>query len=76
MATSPVLLLELLDDPHPSVRRNAVVALTATGGASAIRGLARVLARDPSVMVRREAIDGLRSAVNERPATAGGRPNA
>jgi HEAT repeat protein len=73
VALSRAVLLELLDDPRPSVRRNAVVALTASGGAPAVRGIAHALTEDPDVDVRREAVSGLRSLVGDRSAAVGGR---
>jgi len=69
---SEAVVLELLDDDRPDVRRNAVAALAAGGGALALRGLSYAAARDPVVEVRREAILGIRSLVERRSAPADG----
>lgn len=70
---SEAAVLDLLDDDRPDVRRSAVAALAAGGGAHALRGLSYAAARDPAVEVRREAILGLRSLVERRSApTEGG----
>ncbi len=69
---SEAVALELLDDERPDVRRNAVAALAAGGGALALRGLSYAAARDPVVEVRREAILGIRSLVERRSAPADG----
>src|SRR5581483_4825510 len=69
---SEAVVLELLDDDRPDVRRNAVAALAAGGGALALRGLSYAAARDPVVEVRRVAILGIRSLVERRSAPADG----
>ncbi|HZP90493.1 MAG TPA: hypothetical protein VFC04_05790 [Actinomycetota bacterium] len=69
---SEAAVLELLDDDRPDVRRSAVAALAAGGGAHALRGLSYAAARDPAVEVRREAILGIRSLVERRFAPAEG----
>lgn len=67
------VLLELLRDPRPSIRHDAVIALATEGGPRALQGLAQALTRDPAVEVRREAVLGLRSLVRDRPAVPVGR---
>ncbi|MEW6058667.1 MAG: HEAT repeat domain-containing protein [Actinomycetota bacterium] len=65
-SASDMVLLELLDDERPSVRRNAVIALAVGRGAHALRGLSYAASQDPSVEVRREAILGLGSLMGKR----------
>jgi hypothetical protein len=69
--TLEAALLELLDDDRISVRLNAVTALSLGRGAHALRGLSYAISRDPSVEVRREAIQGLRSLAGKRDSSVG-----